>query len=155
MSRVNLYNILCGLCVVIVLTIIISNISGSDLNNFILQNLVPSEKWQSVGISMENKGDSQKDDKSNEELKKMKFILQNHVKSEEFQSSRFSMENEDDLHKEDKSNKKIINPKENFLDDCQHVYLDGGTNIGIQVTCLLTYVLYYSVFLQISPKHSG
>ena len=75
MSRVNLYNILCGLCVVIVLTIIISNISGSDLNNFILQNLVPSEKWQSVGISMENKGDSQKDDKSNEEFKKNKIYL--------------------------------------------------------------------------------
>ena len=30
----------------------------------------------------------------------------------------------------------IILPEKNLLDDCYHVYLDMGTNTGVQVVCL-------------------
>ena len=29
----------------------------------------------------------------------------------------------------------IILPEKNLLDDCYHVYLDMGTNTGVQVVC--------------------
>ena len=47
-----------------------------------------------------------------------------------------------------------INTSENLLDDCYHVYLDMGTNTGVQVmnhVCVIssikTYILYISIYI--------
>ena len=68
---------------------------------------------------------------------KLDLILPNRVQSEEFVSS--------DLQKDDRNKKKVSNQDKNFLDDCHHVYLDGGTNIGIQV---IYFALYSTDFVK-------
>ena len=48
------------------------------------------------------------------------------------------------------SHRLIILPEQNLLDDCYHVYLDMGTNTGVQVVCLqLTDLKVYQYFEQI------
>ena len=48
----------------------------------------------------------------------------------------------------------IILPEKNLLDDCYHVYLDMGTNTGVQVVCTCM-MLRFNIILNRSENYTS